>query len=96
MSPARTTELEVFLHDEPVGRLERLPQARLRFSYRPEWVEAGGGPLSLSLPPRFEPYEDAECGPFFEGLLPEGDFLRAVARAFAVSADRPSRRTDRQ
>lgn len=89
MTPSRTSALEVFLHDEPIGRLERLPQARLRFTYRSEWVEAGGRPLSLSLPPRPEPYEDAECGPFFEGLLPEGDFLRAVARTFAVSADNP-------
>jgi serine/threonine-protein kinase HipA len=89
MSPDKVSELEVFLHDEPVGRLERLPQARLRFTYHPEWVEAEGRPVSLSLPPRPAPYEDDECGPFFEGLLPEGDFLRAVARAFAVSADNP-------
>ncbi len=88
MSPEAATELEVFLHDNPVGRLERLPQARLRFTYDPAWVETAGRPLSLSLPVRPEPYED-ECGPFFEGLLPEGDFLRAVARAFHVSAGNP-------
>jgi serine/threonine-protein kinase HipA len=89
MSPATVSELEVFLHDEPVGRLERLPQARLRFSYHQQWVEAGKRSLSLSLPVRPEPYEHDECGAFFTGLLPEGDFLRAVARAFAVSADNP-------
>jgi len=89
MSGDPVTELEVFLHDEPIGRLRRLPQARLRFTYDPGWVGAGGRPLSLSLPTRPEPYEDEECGPFFEGLLPEGDFLRAVARTFAVSADNP-------
>jgi serine/threonine-protein kinase HipA len=89
MTPTPGAELEVFLHDQTVGRLERLPQARLRFTYHPSWVIAGGRPLSLSLPPRLIPYEDEECGPFFEGLLPEGDFLRAVARTFAVSADNP-------
>jgi serine/threonine-protein kinase HipA len=89
MSPAKISELEVFLHDDPVGKLERLPQAKLRFSYHPAWVEAEGRPLSLALPVRPAPYEDNECGPFFTGLLPEGDFLRAVARTFAVSADNP-------
>lgn len=89
MSERTTTELEVFLHDASVGRLERLPQARLRFTYHPAWVGTEGQPLSLSLPVRPEPFEDDECGPFFAGLLPEGDFLRAVARAFGVSADNP-------
>ncbi|HEX3359530.1 MAG TPA: type II toxin-antitoxin system HipA family toxin [Solirubrobacterales bacterium] len=89
MSPATVSELEVFLHDDTVGRLERLPQGRLRFTYDPAWAEAGRRPLSLSLPVRPDPYEDDRCGPFFEGLLPEGDFLRAVARAFHVSADNP-------
>lgn len=89
MSRDPVTELEVFLHDEGVGRLERLPQARLRFTYHPRWVEAGGQPVSLALPVRAEPFDDGECGPFFAGLLPEGDFLRAVARVFGVSADNP-------
>lgn len=89
MSTDPGPELEVFLHDEAVGRLTRLPQAKLRFVYHPAWVEARGRPLSLSLPVRPEPYEHDECGPFFEGLLPEGDFLRAVARVFHVSAGNP-------
>ncbi len=89
MSATPGNELEVFLHEDRVGRLERLAQARLRFTYHSEWVEGGGWPLSLSLPVRSETYEDAQCGPFFEGLLPEGDFLRAVARVFSVSADNP-------
>jgi serine/threonine-protein kinase HipA len=89
MSPDPVAELEVFLHDEAIGRLQRLPQARLRFTYNPEWVEAEGRPVSYGLPVRPEPFEDDECGPFFAGLLPEGDFLRAVARVFHVSADNP-------
>ncbi|HEX6152252.1 MAG TPA: type II toxin-antitoxin system HipA family toxin [Solirubrobacterales bacterium] len=82
-------ELAVHLHGVRAGTLERLPQARLRFAYAPEYVEAGGAPVSLSLPLREEPFEDDECGPFFQGLLPEGDFLRAVARVFHVSAENP-------
>ncbi|HVD39564.1 MAG TPA: type II toxin-antitoxin system HipA family toxin [Solirubrobacterales bacterium] len=82
-------ELVVYLHGVEVGTLERLPQARLRFAYATEYVEAESAPVSLSLPLREEPFEDDECGPFFQGLLPEGDFLRAVARVFHVSADNP-------
>lgn len=79
--------LEVFLHADRVGFLERLPGAELRFTYERSWVDRRGVPLSLSLPLRVEPYEDRECRPFFTGLLPEGDFLKAVARAFQVSAE---------
>lgn len=81
------TQLDVYLHEDRVGVLERLPQARLGFHYEPAWVEGGGPPVSLSLPVREEPYGDDACRPFFKGLLPEGEFLKAVARAFRVSAE---------
>jgi serine/threonine-protein kinase HipA len=81
--------LAVYLHGTRAGTLERLPQARLRFAYSPAYADEGGAPLSLGLPPREEAFEDAECAPFFQGLLPEGDFLRAIARAFHVSAENP-------
>lgn len=83
------TALDVYFHSDLVGRLERLEQARLRFAYEPAWVERDGAPLSLCLPVRGGPFDDAECRPFFSGLLPEGEFLRAVARAFQVSVDNP-------
>lgn len=80
--------LDVYLHGARVGVLERREQARLRFAYSEDALERGAR-LSLSLPPRAEPFEDAECRPFFAGLLPEGEFLRRVARAFGVSAGNP-------
>ncbi|HEX2392106.1 MAG TPA: type II toxin-antitoxin system HipA family toxin [Solirubrobacterales bacterium] len=81
------TSLDVYLHEDRVGRLERLPQARLDFAYEPEWIERGGAPVSLSLPVRAEPFPDEECRPFFKGLLPEGEFLKSIARSFHVSAE---------
>jgi len=36
-------------------------------------------PISLSLPPRQEPYKSAELFPFFKGLLPEGWYLDIVS-----------------
>jgi serine/threonine-protein kinase HipA len=81
------TALDVYFHSDLAGRLERLERARFRFAYEPSWVEKNGAPLSLGLPARNEPFDDAECRPFFAGLLPEGEFLKAIARAFQVSAD---------
>lgn len=81
------TSLDVYLHEDRVGVLERLPQAKLGFRYEAAWVERGGPPVSLSLPVREDPYGDDECRPFFKGLLPEGEFLKAIARAFRVSAE---------
>jgi serine/threonine-protein kinase HipA len=83
------TALDVYFHSDLVGRLERLEQARLTFVYEPSWIAAGGTPLSLGLPVRKGLFDDGKCRPFFAGLLPEGEFLKAIARAFHVSADNP-------
>lgn len=72
--------LDVYLHDDRAGALERHDGARLRFTYDPEWLSAAGMPLSLSLPLREKPYADADCRPFFAGLLPEGEFRKSIAR----------------
>ena len=81
--------LDVYMHGNVAGILERRSQARLRFTYDEEWVAEARSPMSLSLPVRPEPYEHDECAPFFEGLLPEGDFLKAIARTLHVSASNP-------
>lgn len=81
------TSLDVYLHQDRVGLLERQPQARLAFQYEAGWVEREGEPVSLSLPVREAPFGDEECRPFFKGLLPEGEFLKAIARIFHVSAE---------
>jgi serine/threonine-protein kinase HipA len=84
------TALDVYFHSDLVGRLERLREAKLEFTYESAWAGASDShPLSLFLPLREEPFEDAMCRPFFSGLLPEGEFLKAIARAFHVSADNP-------
>lgn len=78
--------LDVYFHADRAGKLERLTGAKLRFTYTPDWARDGHAPLSLSLPLRIEPYDDEECHPFFSGLLPEGEFLKSIARRFHVSA----------
>ena len=71
-----TDALAVYLHGDHAGVLERESQAKLRFAYTPRWAEAGRAPISLSLPVCQRAYGHDESAPFFEGLLPEGNFLR--------------------
>ncbi len=78
--------LDVYLHGQRAGRLERKSQARLSFAYADKWIEKKSAPISLSLPLREGVYGHDECAPFFEGLLPEGDFLKAISRTLHVSA----------
>jgi len=81
--------LDVYMHGVVAGSLKRRSQARLQFTYDEAWIAGEAAPLSLSLPVRSEPYDHDECAPFFEGLLPEGDFLKAIARTLHVSATNP-------
>ncbi len=81
--------LDVYLHGDRAGTLERKSQARLRFAYAPDWVEGERAPISLSLPVRERAYDHDKCAPFFEGLLPEGDFLKAISRTLQISARNP-------
>src|SRR3954454_11225561 len=97
------TALDVYLHDDRAGILERSDGAELRFTYDRDWLARAETPISLSLPLGEEPYLDPDCRPFFSGLLPEGEFLRSIARTFhpktrlrssrksAASARAPSR-----
>lgn len=71
-------QLSVHLGDVFAGRLDGDDAGRMTFAY------ASADPalaLSMSIPPRYERYPDAECRPFFAGLLPEGAALDAAASA---------------
>ena len=46
-------------------------------------------PISVSLPPRKEPYESKELFPFFSGLLPEGWYLDLVLAKQKVDRNDP-------
>ena len=43
-------------------------------------------PISVSLPPREEPFKSAELFPFFKGLLPEGWYLDIVSATQKVDS----------
>jgi len=71
--------LWVFLSDRRVGFLDE-QNGRLTFTYEPGVTT----PLSVNLPVRAEPYEDAECRPFFSNLLPEGSWRQAICRQLRI------------
>jgi serine/threonine-protein kinase HipA len=83
------TALDVYLHSDRIGSLERLPGAQLSFAYEFSWAATADAGVSLSLPLHEGPFDDFRTRPFFAGLLPEGDFLKAVGRAFHVSTGNP-------
>jgi serine/threonine-protein kinase HipA len=83
--------LVVLLHGAIVGVVEQTDGA-LRFSYdrdRLNW-QFDITPLSLSLPPRAEPYLAGAIGSYLWGLLPENPaVLDRWARDFRISAGNP-------
>jgi serine/threonine-protein kinase HipA len=75
-------ELWVFLSKRRVARVEH-DKNRFTLCY-----EASDGPaLSVRLPPREAPYDDAECRSFFTNLLPEGGWRQALCRQLGVAPD---------
>jgi serine/threonine-protein kinase HipA len=82
---AITGQLEAYLGDRRIGTLSR-ENGRLAFRYDRQWLDdPDSHPLSLSLPLREAPFADLETRTWFGNLLPEGDFLNAVARRLGRS-----------
>lgn len=71
--------LWVFLSDHRVGSLDE-QNGRLIFTYEPRTTT----PLSVNLPVQTEPFDDAQCHPFFSNLLPEGSWRQAVCRQLRI------------
>jgi len=78
-------QLWVFLFDHLIGTLQQ-HHGKLTFTYDPTWLEENHAqPLSCSLPLQNYPFDDAQCRPFFAGLLPEGELRQLLARQFQLS-----------
>ncbi|MDR2106752.1 MAG: HipA domain-containing protein [Coriobacteriales bacterium] len=75
------------IHNErqPVGSLSTSKDG-IRFSYDKAYVEAGGFPLSLSMPLRDEPFPERTALPFFDGFLPEGEQRRELSSFLHISS----------
>lgn len=82
----RPRRAEVRLRGRVVGHLEEMPDGDTRFTYLAEYAaDPGAVPISMTLPVRSSPYEQAKgLHPFFAGLLPEGWLHDQMVRRFMV------------
>jgi len=67
----------VFYNDELAGHLAETSEGYI-FQYDSEFLKKDIS-ISVSLPPREEPYKSKELFHFFKGLLPEGWYLNIVS-----------------
>lgn len=67
-----------------VGKIETLPAIGETFTYDPIWIEKVKKPLSLSLPLGTETLPAKQVRPYFEGLIPEEDARKALARELQI------------
>lgn len=71
--------LWVFLSERRVGYLDD-QAGDMQFTYAPG-VQT---PLSVKLPVRAEPYDNAQCRAFFDNLLPEGSWRQSLCRQLRI------------
>ncbi len=75
----------VFVDGVRAGVFEELEAGR---SYVLSYDDGyAGAPVSLTMPPREEPYVFRSFPPFFDGLLPEGFQLEALLRSRKIDKD---------
>src|SRR3989338_8728234 len=77
-------QAQVFYGNELAGYLQEREDGYV-FEYDKEFLKKSI-PISISLPPREEPYKSKELFPFFKGLLPEGWYLDIVSATQKVDS----------
>ena len=79
--------LQVILYSQVIGTLTQSDGGQHSFRYADPNART---PLSLSMPPRSDPYPHRVVEPFLEGLLPERESVRtALGERFGVSGRNP-------
>ena len=73
--------LNIYWNGKHCGKLETTPNKGIIFTYDSTWKK----PLSISLPIRSSAFSEAECLPFFSGLLPDGQIRIQIADAKHIS-----------
>ncbi|MFC1539900.1 type II toxin-antitoxin system HipA family toxin [Gemmatimonadota bacterium] len=74
--------LKVYFHDRDVGRLQQDDRGFLTFEYNDQALDdPESSAISVRLPVRPESYEDRECRPYFENLLPESSIRDLISAA---------------
>ena len=79
--------LDVYLHNDLVGKLVQDAGGRMLFQYTENWLnKPGATPLSRSLPLRKDRFKTKECRGYFAGILPEQNKREIIARNLGISA----------
>ena len=77
-------KLSVRLFGEEVGILEQSKNGKLHFSYSNSAKTA----ISQSLPLEKRSFNEYECRPYFNGLLPESELVKNnIAKIFGINAN---------
>ena len=84
MSQKIFRKTEVYFKKDLAGYLSEINEGYI-FQYDQAFLKKNI-PISVSFPPREEPYKAAELFPFFKGLLPEGWYLDIVSATQKVDA----------
>lgn len=78
--------LDVYFHDKTIGKLVQDNHGDTSFTYSKEWVEDPHAiAISCSLPLQVETFERKKCRAFFEGILPEQDQRKIIAKNLHIS-----------
>ncbi len=85
MNPKSLRRAQVFYKGELAGYLAEFKDEYF-FQYDKDFLKKNIA-ISLSLPPKEEPYTAKELFPFFKGLLPEGWYLSIVSMTQKVDSD---------
>lgn len=76
---SKKNTLTVFFEEEIVGELRLVQGDRYEFQYHESWLNnTKAFPISIALKLQPEPYDHTTSKSFFEGLIPEEDFLRQL------------------
>ncbi|MFN0116884.1 MAG: type II toxin-antitoxin system HipA family toxin [Elusimicrobiota bacterium] len=80
--------LNVYFGSCLIGQLRLDDKRNFVFQYDPAYVARKKSiPLSVRLPLREEPFEDALSKPFFSNLLPEANIRQLIARRLGISEE---------
>ena len=81
-----TRTLDVYLEQQPVGRLVQDDGGQMLFSYDSAWLgKSDSYAISRSLPLRVERFKQKECKGFFGGILPEERNRKVASRVLQIS-----------
>ncbi|HEU5281594.1 MAG TPA: type II toxin-antitoxin system HipA family toxin [Gammaproteobacteria bacterium] len=81
-------KLDIYFEDVLVGLLEQDQHGDINFSYAHSWlINASAFQISCSLPLRDATYNRKACRAYFDGLLPEENQRRIIAKNLGISAN---------